>query len=288
VEIPLPNGMGENGTTNAGLLKLPVPTQEVHDTLKFHLKQSARAARLDERLQTAAGDTAIVEFLDTRPTEGLLWLAQANPEAAKGFLTTQVRSNPMMVAQELQAMGFTVTIDPQNERAITAEAQLAAERAKSSLQQGQSAFQQNLGRERFRQQALDVVEDMGRTLGFAKESEDHRIFTLRAAERMAEVYSTRGAQVTAAELVQALQPLVQAMTRATSTPAPSPAGPGTHPSQQQPRVPAGKPDGGQFTALQQKNDKFRKLAGPAATGAPPAVTKIKPDMSLYDLRGDRR
>lgn len=284
--IPLPNGNGENGSTNAGLLELPMPTQEAHDALKYHLKQSARAGRLDERLQSASGDTAIVEFLDAKPAEGLLWLAQANPDAAHQFLDIQVRSNPMRVAQQLQALGFTVSIEEGKQELIQARAELAGNRAKTSMQEGQQTFQQNLDREKFKNTARDVVDDVSQTLGLAKDSEDHRIFTMRAAERLAKVHAEKGTNATMADLVTALQPLVQAMTgRAAAKPATAAAAPV---QANQPRVPSGQPEGGQFAALQAKNDKFRRIAGPASSGAPPAYNKIKPDMSLYDVRGDRR
>lgn len=283
--IPLPNGNGENGTTNAGLLELPMPNQETHDALKYHLKQSARAGRLDERLQAASGDTAIVQFLDERPADGLLWLAKANPEAATQFLDTQVRSNPMRIAQQLIAMGFNVTVDDGKQETIQARADLAALQAQTSMQSGQETFQRNLNLEKFKNSARDVVADVGQTLGLASDSEDFKIFTMRAAERMAKVHAEKGMAATQTDLIQALQPLVQAMTGKATQPATRPAAP---PAPNQPRVPSGVPEGGQFAALQAKNDKFRRIAGPVSQGAPPAVTKIKPDMSLYDVRGDRR
>lgn len=280
VPVPLPNGNGENGPTNAGTLELDLPTQEAADTLRYHLKQSARAQRLDGRLREASADTATVDFLEQSPAEGMLWIAQQHPEAGDRFLDTMVRAHPDKVVAALTQMGLQVSVDPAKEETILARAELARRDAKDAVAKGQTQFQGQRAVQTYRAAATEVVEDLTASLGLAADSEEYEVFATRAASRLTQLYQQKGAQATPADMTAALQPLVQAL-RPAAPPAP-------HHSQTQPRA-----KDGTFAdppkdpaALIAKNARLRQLAGAAGANAPvpAAVTKVAPTASLYDLQ----
>lgn len=272
VQVPLPNGNGENGPTNAGTLELTVATQEAADTLRHHVKQSQRVARLEERVQRSRNDTATVDFLDAHPEDGLHWLAKEHPDASAAFLRTQVTANPKLAIETLTQLGFTVELtEPGSERAITAEARLAQREAADKVAQGQQTFRQQAALETYRDTALEIVDDLATTMGFRRDGEDYEVFATRASARLTKLWKDKGGTVTRADIAATLDPLVRALA---GKPADVPrAADGTFaPKPKPPAVPAAT---------------TRKLAGPAATSAPPliqTITKLPPNASLYDLK----
>jgi len=281
VTIPLPNGNGENGPTNAGVLDIALPTQEAADTLRYHLKQSAKAQRLEARLTATQSDVATVDFLEQHPADGLLWMAQQHPEAGNTFLEHWMRANPERAVAALQTLGFQVTTDQYNERAIMAEAKLAKAEMAERVRTGQAAFQTQMSTQQYRAQAMDVVEELATTAGLQPGTDDHAVFADLASRKLADLYKTQNGRVTGADMTTALQPLIQRFTATGSL----------HHSALQPRK-----ENGEFTKavdpakLAKKNDTLRKIAGPVAPGAPvpAAVSKTPPNMSLYDLRKSQR
>ena len=270
VELPVP------GRDHA--LAVEFATQEAADTARHILKQNARLA---DQMEAAQGDRATVDFLTEHPTEGLLWMAQANPESANAFLETWMRANPERAVQAVQALGFQVTADALSERAIAAEARLAKLEMDTKVREGQDRFRTTLSTTSFRAKALEVVETLAESVGLQKGTEDFEIFGDRASRRLADLYKQQQGRVTPADMTQALQPLAQRFVG--------------HHSATQPRNEAG-----QFTeapkapadpaALLKRNDTMRKIAGSAAPVAPvpAAVSKIDPNASLYDLRKQGR
>ena len=275
VSVPLP---GEG--SRAGTLDIEFPTQEAADTVRHHLKQAAAVPRLRERLQQAQGDSAAVEFIEQKPFEGMLWIAQQKPEAAAQFLDTWLRSNHAEAAQALMALGYRVEMDQTTERALAAESQLAKERALRAVQDGRGSFQASLTQQQFVATCQDAVDDLVGTMGLAKDSEDYEIFQERASKRLAKLYQEKGVSATLADMQQSLQPLVESLTRP------------PHPSAAQARVPAGQPAGGQFTkeqlaAREQRAEQLRRLKGGGDASLGAIVNKLKPGASLYDLGKQR-
>jgi len=277
VTIPLPNGNGENGPTNAGTLDVALPTQEAADTLRYHLKQSAKAQRLESRVQATQQDVATVDFLEQHPTEGLFWMAEQHPDAGHAFLESWMKAHPERAVAALQTLGFQVTTDQYNERAIMAEAKLAQREMAERVRSGQTAFQTQMTTQAFRAQAMDAVEELASTVGLQPGTDDHAVFADLASRKLADLYKTNNGRVTGADMTAALQPLAQRFASTGSL----------HHSAVQPRN-----DVGQFAKpvdsakLAKKNDTLRKIAGPVAPGAPvpAAVSKTPPNTSLYDLR----
>lgn len=292
VSVPLPNGTGENGTTNAGLLDIVLPSQEAADTLRFHVKRSERYGRLEQQVERAQADSATVDFLSTNPIEGMLWMGEKFPQASENFLRTQLKANPEKAATWLQEMGFDVQIAPENVRAVQAEAKLAALEAKQGVAEGQQKFTGETAKQRFNATANEAVDTLTAAAGLAKDSEDFEIFAHRAVTRLIPLYERLGAKASLADVTEALTPLMAKLT-GTAVPA--------HHATVQARN-----ENGQFTAaevaakaatdeankqaaiqaaLKLKNDKHRRLAGPSSTTVPvSAITKMPANASLYDLK----
>lgn len=294
VSVPLPNGTGENGTTNAGLLDIVLPSQEAADTLRFHVKRSERYGRLEQQVERAQADSATVDFLSTNPIEGMLWMGEKFPQASENFLRTQLKANPEKAATWLQEMGFDVQIAPENVRAVQAEAKLAALEAKQGVAEGQQKFTGETAKQRFNATANEAVDTLTAAAGLAKDSEDFEIFAHRAVARLIPLYERLGAKASLADVTEALTPLMAKLT-GTAVPAT------VHHAATQTRN-----ENGQFTAaevaakaatdasnkqaaiqaaLKLKNDKHRRLAGPSSTTVPvSAITKLSANASLYDLK----
>lgn len=273
VQIPLPNGTGENGPTNAGLLDIDFPTQEAADTIRFHVKQSQQVPRLRERLAGLRTDQATVDFLTDHPAEGMMWMAQTNPDAAAEFLGTFIRANASSAAQTLADLGYQVSVPQGLDRTLKLESDLAQRDARDKVAQGQAQFQAAQKLTEFRESAQEVVHDLITAAGIAKEGEDYAVFATRASARLADLYKAKQGNVTTTDMLTTLQPLVAALVKPASATTPTPI--------ERPRNPDGtfKP-----TVSEQRTATLRKIAGPGGTSSVAAVTKLPPSASLYDLR----
>lgn len=287
VEMPLP----QRGDAPAGKLALELPSQEAADTLRHHLKQSARAERLAAVVEQGNGDTATVDFLEQHPTEGLLWMAEQHPEAGAKFLDLYIRANWQTALETIQALGFKVEADTATQRALDAEQRLAKQTALQAVINGRSQFQQGFAQQAFTASAREVVGDVASALGLTPQSEEYQFFVTRCSPKLAEVYQAKGRSATSGDMVAAIQPVVDAFQKLL-TPAAAPVK--VHHSQQQPRQPAGQRDGGQFTdaqkaeALRLKNERLRKLAGPTPQTAAALASPAKPTDTLYDAHPGRK
>ncbi len=281
VEVPLPQ-RGEPGDPT-GLLKLALPTQEAADTLRHHLKQSARVSRLEGQIEQASGDRAVVDFLEQKPLEGILWMAEQNPEAGAKFLDLYLRANPEAAVTAMRGLGYQVGMDTATERALLAEQRLAQLEAQQAVQNGRSTFQQGRQAETIRVQAQEVVQDISATLGMTLESEDYALFAARCSHKVAAVFQEKGRATTKADITAAIQPVVQAFTRLSPTATPVKV----HHSAEQPRAEDGtfaKEQAAKAEALRQKNERLRRLGGPTGNTAAALVEKIQPTDSLYSIR----
>lgn len=244
-------------------LDIDLPSQEAADALRHVVKQAGRVERLTERVAQAQGDAATLDFLDAKPYEGMLWMAQQNPEAGQQFLQASLRANPQLLVQVAQELGFDISMDEYKQEVLQSKAEVAKMKAAEALREGRGTFTANLGQQQFLDSAREIAEDIGDTLGLQKGTEDHEVYTERAAKRMAALWKEKGTAATRADLQQALQPLVQAMTK-----------PAPHHATTQPRHPAGAPKAGAFadpnTVARASAEDLRKLKGPSGNGAPPA------------------
>ena len=288
VSVTLPNGTGENGTTNAGVLDIELPTQEAADALRFHVKRSERFGRLEQQVQRAQEDSATVDFLSSNPVNGMLWMGEKYPQAAENFLRTQLRANPEKAATWLQEIGFEVQIAPENVRAVQAEAKLAALEAKQGVTTGQQQFAGEAAKQRFNATANEAVDALVAAAGLAKDSEDFEIFAHRAAARLVPLYERLGASATLADVTETLQPIVAKLVGTGLTQPRDASGkfvPATPPVDPlAAEADARKVQAAAQLALKLKNDKHRRLAGPVTTVPVSAITKMPASASLYDLK----
>lgn len=280
VEMPLPNGDGENGPQNAGRLKLALPSQESADALRFHLKRSAAAAKLEGKLDQYHQDHATVDFLQANPVEGMLWMAQVQPDAGAQYVDHWIRSNPTEAANALIKLGFTVDYGEANERTLKAEAAVAKMEGDRRLQQGQGQFQQTNTVTRFQTTASDVVQELVADLGYTKEDPRFPLVTTALAEHLAALYQ-QNPQATRAQMLLHAQPVVREEA-AYRTKTSSQRSLRVAQATEQPRDPAG-----QFAAKAALADKMAR-AQPRGTSivTPLSVAKAKPGQTWDDVVKD--
>lgn len=274
VEFVLPNGDGENGTTNAGKFVLEVNSQEAADGLRYHLKQSARAQGLEKKLDQHQTDVATMRFMRERPVDGMLLIAEQVPQAGVQFAQTWMAANPMEAAKELQKLGFQVGYQPDvdptvAERLIAAEARAAALTQQNRVRDGRQAFEQTSQTQRFGDTAIDVVRELAGTLGLAEGQDEHLLFATAASEKLARLANT-SPNATSAEMTLALKDLAATYAAVQVRKASASAR-----VADQPRDPAG-----QFQKLAAKNEKFAKVGGGQTVVSALSATKLPPGTTM--------
>lgn len=285
VDIPLPNGDGENGTTNAGTLKLQLPTQEARDALQFHLKQSARAVRLDAKLDAYAADAAQAAFLKANPADGLLALAAQHPEATDDMVGLYAAMNPERIVALVQQMGFQIGTEGVSRDTLRLQAENAQLKLHQRLATSQQSFEAKTGEQQFALRAGEVLQDLATTMGVPSGSPEFQKMVAVASLTAQQLYH-QNPKATMAELMAAIQPDVQ---RFAPTGAPVRATVATaspHHSQAQPRD-----DVGQFAkaaqATLQRQQALRRVAGGTPATMAVGVEKVPPGTTLDDIVAGR-
>lgn len=276
VEVPIPNA--------DSTLDLTLPTQEAADTLRHHLKQSARVPRLEAKLDSYKQDAATVDFLEQSPTEGMLWMAQRQPEAAAEFVQLFVQQQPEWAVQMLNRLGFQVqaTLDPET---LNIRAENAALKAQQRVEQGRAQRQSLSVQQQFHDAAVDVVQELAQTLGMTEAHPKYRIYAATAADTVADLYN-QNPRATRADIASALAPIVNEL-RPASAPSVRAAI-----AAKQPRDEAGRfaePPKQQVKAqrLEKRNATMRKIAGGATPVMAQGRAPLPPGATLDDIIAGR-
>lgn len=284
VEIPLPNGNGENGLRNAGLLNLQVPDQETADTLRFHLKRSKALDAVEAEANQLREDAAFAPFFTAQPIAGFATLAERQPEAFAQFLDHATAAYPDYLAQMLEKHGYEVrpSKDPE---VIAARAELAKRELRDLRTTAQSTYAQTLEQQQLIATGGRVVRSVAEGIGLSADPKDEEFveFASRAARELDKWWDAQpaGARPTEQDMAMALQSLAQrfaalrtapatkAATRTAATPNST-----TAPKTQTPE------------AMKQKAEKaaqYRKLQPGTPTVSAIGKIKQKPGATLTDL-----
>jgi hypothetical protein len=183
VDLALPMRDGKE----QGTIVLELPSQEVADTLRHQAKQAGRVPSLEAKLDQYSGEAQTLAYIRDHPEEGFGLLAQNYPKAAEQFLASAIQINPLLAAQQLQAMGFDVTM-LKDEDVITAKSKVAQYELQDRLRTGQAQFAQHQTATSFATTAAGVVEDLTAQLGIPATHPRYNLFTTAAQQEFQKLY----------------------------------------------------------------------------------------------------
>lgn len=289
VDIPLPNGNGENGLRNAGLLNLTVPDQETADTLRFHLKRSRALDEVQSEAERLREDAAFAPFFQTAPVAGFATLAQRQPEAFADFLGHAVAAYPAEIAAMLERQGFTVA-PAKDAEVIEARAALAKRELRDLQATAQQTYHQTMEQQQLVTLGGRAVRAVAETLGLPldPQHDEFQEFATRAARELDKWMDRQpaGARPTEHDLQLALQPLAQRFAALRSTPPATKAATRTASASSPAKAPVQTPE--QMQAKAAKAAEYRKLQPGQAASAVTGKVKIRPDATIKDLAATLR
>lgn len=215
VEFPAPPG-----SRDTALLRVSYPTQEAADRAKFHVKQSARVPQLEQELESAQQDRAMLDFFEQRPVEGFTLLATKKPESASRWLRHRVMSDPADVISALEELGYAV--QPQKDpETIQYRSELARRDLLDEARQSEAAHVETTTLRQFNATGGAVIREVAAATGMelgppGQPTEDFLVFATAAHRLLAKSFAP-GARRD--DMLLALQPLAQKAAQYRTTPA---------------------------------------------------------------------
>lgn len=270
VTMPTANADGSKGPAGAGELVLDGLPQEHADTLKYHLKRSARLTTVEKQVSEVRERAGIGDFFTKQPLHAMELVAKEKPELAQQFVERWGKANWRQLAELVGKLGLGNT----DERILDAEATVARRDAADAIQKGYQDLTYAARAQDYVQGVDDTVQGVLEPLRLS--ADDKRDLELLIGNRISEVHAQRKQAgrdpfLQPSEVLETIQPIVaRYASRTVAAPTPGkPAAPTT------PAKPGPALSADELARRAKQADDLRKANGKPNGARPSRVGKIK-------------